>query len=1577
MSVGEIGIAVIGMAGRFPGASSVREFWANLRNGKESIRFFTIDELVAAGVERSLCADPRYVPAKGFLDDVELFDASFFGYTPREAQIIDPQQRLFLECAWTAIEDAGYGAPSREFPVGVFAGVSANTYQLSKAFEKAAQSMGALELRIGSDKDFLATRVSYKLDLKGPSLVIQTACSTSLVAVCEACKSLLSYECDMALAGGVSISVPRVAGSLYQQGGIASPDGHCRPFDFDSNGTVSGEGVGIVVLKRLADALDDGDTIHAVIRGWAVNNDGSVKVGYTAPSVDGQAEVIASAQGLANVDPGEVSYIEAHGTATKLGDPIEVAALAQVFGARSGEHATCAIGSVKSNVGHMDAAAGIGGLIKTVLALEHREIPATLHFKEPNPTIELDRTPFYVNAELRPWRDCPLPRRAGVSSFGIGGTNAHVVLEESPASDPGSPSRGYQLLLLSAKTALALDAATRDLAGALRSEGDRALSDVAYTLALGRRRFSNRRAIVCRDHEHALSILQGSGGTGLPSVHSEASARPVAFLFPGQGAQYPRMGLALYETESVFREEIDRCARFLEIDLGCDLREILYAPGAADVAAERLTRTEFAQPSLFTVEYALARLWMSWGVRPDAMIGHSIGEYVAACVAGVFSLEQALKLVAARARIMQSAPAGAMLSVGLPPERLSRTLDGRLSIAAVNEPSSCVVSGPFGAVDLLETKLEKQGVTCRRLHTSHAFHSAMMEPIMDAFAREMEGVMLNPPGVPFISNVTGTWIKAEEATDPSYWVAHLRRTVRFGDGIAALLSDQPRILLEVGPGNGLTALAGRRTAPGIEHVSIASMRHVRDATPDPEVLLGALAKLWLNGADVDWRGYYGSERRHRVPLPTYPFERQRHWIGGTDADAVRTSKRSVPSQRLPFDKWFSVPSWTRVPHPSAGPASLDTLRSETWLVVADRCAVAEQMVNQLRALGTRVIEVSIGDEFAARDKGRFVMSPSSAEHHEELVRSLSRGAVFPDRIIHFLSVSGSSTSDPQALLDRCFYSPMWLAQAVGRFDVNARSSWLLVSDAMLEVTGDERIRPEKSTLLGPCRAIPAEYPNIACRIVDLPPNVNGEAQVHSLANGLIHEAIVEDQRSVIAYRGKHRWAHGLEPLVLDRADRLPNPLRDGGVYLVTGGLGGIGLALARGIASEVRARLVLLGRTALPPREDWNGLPASANDLVGRRIAAVRDLEELAESVMLVTADVTDLSEMRQAVEAIRARYGEINGVIHAAGIAGGGTIHLKTRARASDVLAPKVQGTDVLVHALGGAKLDFLAFCSSLASLMNIPGQIDYTAANAFLDASAQQLRQDFGMPAVSINWDTWRGAGMAVEAVLPGALEAARSARLETAIDAAEGVKAFLRILRSGESRVVVSTQVLGGRDPLQSNALVMPDARAESEAEQPGVSGARHDGALGDGGPIPPRECTPEEYVDAERRASLHSRPALATAYAAPQSEREQRITEVWEALFGIADIGIHDNFFELGGHSLLAIQLLSRLATEVGCELTLDQFFEAPTIVGIDASIRERPREEDHPDRLVAALDVVDQLSDEEVLQLLDENRKRAP
>lgn len=888
-------IAIIGLSGRFPQASNVQELWRNLKEGRESVSQFTVEEVLAEQVADETVRQPNYVRARAILDDVELFDASFFGVQPREAEIMDPQQRLLLECAWEALEDSGYDPKAYENPIGVFVGTGFNHYFQNNLTSNpdAVRSFGGIATMIGNDRDHAATLLSYKFDLKGPSLTVQTACSTSLVAVHLACQSLLNGECSMALAGGSVVLLPRKTGYLYQEGGIMSPDGHCRPFDARAAGTVAGNGVGVVLLKPLSAALADGDSIRAVIKGSAINNDGSLKVGYTAPSVKGQAAVIAEAQAMAGVHPDTISYIEAHGTGTSLGDPIEIEALTQVFRAQTDRKQFCAIGSVKSNIGHLDTAAGVTGLIKTVLALENEALPPSLHYENPNPQIDFAQSPFFVNTHLRPWERKPgEPRRAGVSSFGIGGTNAHVVVEESPLVSQSSAPEvdGWQVLPLSARSATSLQAARQRLAAHLEQHPEQSLADAAYTLQVGRRAFAQRAAIICRNRTKAIAALRGDDPGKVATGATVAASQGVVFMFPGQGAQYVNMGRSLYETGAEFRRVVDECAEVVRATLGFDLRGIVYPePGREDAAQQQLSETVVTQVALFAVESALARQLEQWGIKPSAMIGHSLGEYVAACLSGVFSLEVAVQLIAERGRLMQELPRGVMLAVSLGADQLREELaavtngsEERLWLTAINAPQRSVVGGAEAAIADLERHLETRQIQTRRLSTSHAFHTGMVEPVLPIYEQALRRAVKGNLRVPFISNRSGEWAQADEVQSAEYWLRHTRQPVLFSAGVNTIAAQGNWVWLEVGPGGALSRLAKQtllsKQGEGKPRHEMVTMLVQSD---DAELagVWRSIAQLWTYGAEVNWNKLTGQPRKlRRISLPTYAFDRQPFWL---------------------------------------------------------------------------------------------------------------------------------------------------------------------------------------------------------------------------------------------------------------------------------------------------------------------------------------------------------------------------------------------------------------------------------------------------------------------------------------------------------------------------------------------------------------------------------------------------------------------------------------------------------------------------------------------------------------------------
>jgi acyl transferase domain-containing protein len=1369
-------IAVIGMAGRFPGARDIEEYWRNLREGVESISFFDEKDLV--GVEASIARNPNYVRAAGILDDIASFDASFFGFSPREAEVMDPQHRLFLECAWEALENAGYDPETCPGLIGVYGGMNMSKYLLNNLLPNTAlvETVGPLQIRILNDKDFLTSLTSYELNLKGPCVTIQTACSTSLVAICVACQSLLSYQCDVALAGGVSIEIPHRAGYWHVEG-VTSPDGHCRAFDAGAQGTVQGNGLGIVVLKRLADAVADGDYIHAVVKGSAVNNDGAMKVGFTATSIDGQVDVIAMAQALANVQPESIEYIEAHGTATLLGDPVEVAALSQVFRAGTQRKGFCALGSVKTNIGHLDAAAGVAGFIKAVLSLKHKQIPPSLHFSTPNPSIDFANSPFYVNNRLVEWKGNVGPRRAGVSSFSLGGVNAHVILEESPTINSPSPTQRDQLLVISAKSESALEQATDRLTEFLRQHPESSLPDVAYTCQIGRRAFRYRRALVCNDAQDAVAALESRDPSRVLNSVNDTRRRPVAFMFPGLGNQYVNMGLELYQREPVFRAQVDLCCETLEPHLGFDLKTVLYPPGQdrlnrsgdekregprvdlrkmlgrdsqADAATVRLNETLCSQPAMFVIEYALAKWWMAQGILPQALIGYSIGEHVAACLAGVFALEDALQLVVKRARLIETLPPGAMLAVSLSESEARQLLGKDLSLSAVNGPSTCVLAGTLEAIDAVENRLLKKGISCRRPQTTHAFHSARMEPVRASLTELFGQVKLNVPRIPFLSNVTGTWITAEQATDSAYWADHLCRTVRFEDGLRELLQTPDRVLIEIGPGPSLSAWAAQHPSNvGEDTVIVSSLRHSYDLQSDTLYLMNHVARLWLAGVSMDWAQFHGEDKRSRVPLPTYPFERQNYWI-----DPPKDQKKIETidfEKKVDISEWFYLPVWKQTPLlPFPEGNEKPEIR---YLIFEDDFGLAGAVSKELEARGGRVTKVKSGDAFARIQQDTFLLEPADAQGYKRLVKELEAQNALPEVILHFWNIDdgqalpGESVETAHRLQSLGFFSLLFLTQALGEAKLDQPLELLVISTQMQQVTGTDEICPAKATTLGPCKVISREYPRIKCRSVDVRlPGLNKPAP-QALINQLLAEASSSAEDTAIAYRGLHRWIQDYSPVRVEAGQGNERMLRERGLYLITGGVGGVGLELAEFLVRRANARIALVNRQALPPRESWQQYLEQnpANEEISRKLEKLLALEQMGGELYCYTADVADIHAMKSVVDDLHQRFGAINGVIHAAGVFPGGLMQMKTEAQASAVLKPKVFGTIVLDEILRGENPDFFLLCSSLTAIVGSFGMVDHCAANAFLDAYAQQQTGGTGTLTISVNWDTWVGIGQA----------------------------------------------------------------------------------------------------------------------------------------------------------------------------------------------------------------------------------------
>ncbi|MFL5744796.1 MAG: amino acid adenylation domain-containing protein, partial [Niastella sp.] len=1101
-------IAIIGMAGRFPGAATIAEFWENLKAGIDSI---TVDKKEA---------DPAtLVRAKAHLREYDAFDAAFFNYIPSEAANMDPQLRIFHECVWEAFEDAGYRPGNYAGSIGLYGGASPNPcYNINIDDNDKEGWLEKWEVMSYADKDFMCPRVSYKLNLKGPSINVTTACSTSLVAVAMACNDLLANNCDMAAAGGVSVTMHDNDGYLYRKDMILSPDGRCRAFDEDAAGTVGGNGAGVVVLKRYADAIRDGDHINAVIKGTAINNDGNQKVGFTAPGIEGQSRVIDAAIRSAGISAESISYIETHGTATLLGDPIEVAGLMKAF--NTDKRQFCAIGSVKSNIGHLDAAAGIAGLIKAVLSLKHKLIPPSLHFKKANPHIDFANSPFYVNTQPSYWKNGQYPRRAGVSSFGIGGTNAHVILEEVLVNDSISHD-SYQLITLSAKTPAALSGNRAKLLNYLRKPGEASLADIAFTLQVGREPFKYRDTFVCSTREEAIGLLSTRSDDAVPQM-APAHQPDVVFMFSGQGAQYAHMYRGIYDNQKYFRDTADECFAIVNRIARIDLKAIIF-PGPD--GADQLKSTAYTQPALFIMEYALAKLLSHWGIRPDIMIGHSIGEYVAACLSGVFSLEDALKLVTTRGALMQSMPKGSMLAIAARQQELIPLLDEHsgISLAAINSPAHCVVSGPSGSIALFAEVLKAHGWEHRELHTSHAFHSSMMDEILSSFEEVVSAVTFFPINIPFISNYTGKRALDKEVSTPAYWVQHLRREVRFAEGMETILKKGPALLVELGPGNALATFVRASDAFGKEHTVINMVRHSKQDTDDMKWLLKGIGEMWMLDIQPDWIAWHQEENRKRVPLPTYSFEKTPFPATIQKTARVNEMENNRVIERNPdISKWLYVPGWRTTPNLAAirKNSSVDPAYSG-FLIFSDGQPFSARLIEKLTSTNTSFALVVNGTTYQEAPDNCYILDADSDNDYNKLFDSLSQKAFKYDNIVYIRTTPG----DPAFITSR-------LAQIVRSAYGNGslpRKQIVLLTAGLHNVLGDEPVSPSLAPVSGLLKVIPQEYSGVYTSHIDISAKeaqrdyAVREIDADAFLNKLLDEIGHREQGKSVALRNSKRW----------------------------------------------------------------------------------------------------------------------------------------------------------------------------------------------------------------------------------------------------------------------------------------------------------------------------------------------------------------------------------------------------------------------------------------------------------------------
>ncbi|WP_320068799.1 SDR family NAD(P)-dependent oxidoreductase [Micromonospora sp. RTGN7] len=1356
-------IAVVGIAGRLPGARDVREYWRNLAAGRESITALSDDELLAAGVPRARIDDPAYVKMAGLVPGVDTFDAEFFAMTPREAEICDPQLRLFLEVTHEAIEDAGYDPVRMARDVAVYGACGPSRYGDLNVLANPAygSDMGFMVL---NNIDYLTTLASYKLNLQGPSMAVLTACSSSLTAVHLACRSLQLGECDAAVAGASNVEIPYRMGYRWSPGDVRSADGHCRPFDASGTGTIFTSGAGAVLLKRLGDAISDGDHVRGVIHGIGINNDGSDKVSFSAPSVAGQSAAIVDAMAMAGFGPDDIGCVEMHATGTPLGDPIEVDALARAYRRLAGTPLApgrIPIGSVKGNIGHTIPVAGIAGLLKLLLSLEHEQIPPTVNVAAPNPRLELDRTPFVLNDTLRPWpRSAGAPRRAGLSSLGIGGTNVHLVVEEGPAPVRIPQLDRPRVVIWSGRDEAAAAANRAALAGWFAESGEAGYAEATATLQQGRTAHPVRGAVLGASAGEAARLLTGGAAAGdraLTGGPVPAEAPEVVFAFPGQGSQHARMAAGLYGTYRVFTETIDECLDELARH-GADLTGLWTAgdPG------EALNETTNTQPLLFAVEYALARQWMHWGVTPAAVVGHSVGELVAATVAGVLELPDALRLVALRGQAMQRRPRGGMLVVAAGSERLRPLLpDGTGVVAAVaNAADQTVLAGPADELALVAAELAAAGVRTRPLRTSHAFHSPAMRPAAGEFETGFAGVTLRPPRTPVYSAATGALLTAEQAVRPEFWAGQLADPVLFGAALdavdAAGTGGGGRIVLEVGPGQVLSGLARRHPAaragrwralsslprpgePGRSEPG-RSEPGPSELGDDERHLLGTAAELWVAGCPVDWSTVYPDERPQRISLPGYRFQRRRHWVtpetgpaapqpvgpvAPAPAPTVETAKAEAPAGP------FTVPGWVETARPAAS-LPVPPAASLALVLVPEGRQAALPIVNAFQQAGYEVCRVRPGTTFGEH-AGEFTVPASDlAMHLDEVMRRLATAGRTPALLAHAWAVgTPPARTDLRDELDRTYFALLDLVQRAGRGPVDGRLPALVVlTGNAVDVSGAEPVVPARAALIAAARAYRLESPETACRVIDV-----GRLRTEE---ELVAELRCATTDPVVALRGTRRWLPVHRPWSPPPATH--PVLRRNGVYVLTGGLGGLGRAVAKGLAGTgLRPALALLSRTPVDAADD------------------LAEIESLGAQVRTVACDVADPAALRRALDEVAAAFGPVNGVFHLAGLAGDGMLQFRGRDAAERVLRPKTYGTVALADVLDDRPpVDFVVCFSSQAALTGMVGGADYAAANAFLDAFAA------GRPGwLSIDWPGWTTVGMAGGGVLENLAAAVRDAR------------------------------------------------------------------------------------------------------------------------------------------------------------------------------------------------------------------------
>nr|WP_314491689.1 non-ribosomal peptide synthetase/type I polyketide synthase [uncultured Chryseobacterium sp.] len=1482
-------IAIIGMAGRFPEADNITQYWDNLQNGKDCISDFTEEEIILEGEPETLVKSSAYVKSNAYIKTKKYFDSEFFGYTPHEAELMDPQVRIYHECCWEALEDSGYTFSAND-KVGVFSAASPSVaWQLFSTKNNQDNFVDGFTASHLRDATFLSSRISYKFNLKGPAILVHTACSSSLVSIHQACSSLLLGECNIAVAGGVNIVNYSKKGYLYQEGMIHSKDGRCRPFDADSSGTVGGEGAGVVILKRLKDAIKDRDNIYAIVKGSAINNDGSNKVGYTAPSVKGQAEVIRKAHKMARIEQSTIGYIETHGTATSLGDSIEVEALNEVFG--SSALNTCAIGSVKSNIGHLDTAAGVAGFIKAVLAIKNKKIPASLHFEQPNPRVDFKGGPFYVNNKLKDWNGNE-PLRAGVSSFGIGGTNAHIVLQEAPEALASSESRKKKLLVLSAKTSNSLNENIIRLNEFLKNNKNINLADTAFSLQKGRERFKYRKTVICNDIEDASDKLEESLSYNDVEAHAKEDIQNIIFMFPGQGTQYSDMCKDLYHSEKIFRNKVDECFAIASQYSSEDFSSILFPDGAS---GKNINNTEVAQPLLFIIEYALAHLLQQWGIKPDYMVGHSIGEYVAACVSGVFTLNDAIRLVIKRGELMGKAEKGSMLSIEIESDKLN--LPSGIDIAVINSEKSIVVSGTDQDIEEFSNELGRKGIINKKIHTSHAFHSYMMDSILDEFEKEFSHISIQKSQIPYISNITGDFVDDHQISQPSYWSRHLRNTVNFFKGTETLLKTGGACFIEVGPGRSLSNYVSDSSSMDESHVIINMVRHAKQSIDDQEYILGKLGSLWEHGVNINWDQFYNEEERNKVSLPTYAFEKLEYV---TDFNLNRLLNTQLKQDNFSesftnIEEYINVPYWKRSVLPNKAVELSES--SSTFLVFSgDKEKFSDSIIKNLRSYGQNVIEIQKGEGFSEVNQNTFKLNIGSSEEVSELWKHFRQKEIIPDHIIYCLTLDEEYQKGNYDTIDKKindgYLGLCNIAQSIAGSGQSGKISISVVGNYLAQVTQQDEVDALKAMIYSPVQIIPSEISNVRCKIIDIPypfqNNNEDDEYILKIENEVFYEA---SESPCVAYRYNERWVQTYEQLQHNPKTDSDVKITEKGVYLIIGGTGGIGLSIAEKLAENYSADIILVQRSEFPEKKDWNDLLNSekTDETLRRKIQKIKDIENYGSQVKLYRSDITDEKQVQELTLKIKNDYPSVNGILWGAGeVDYGGIILNRAKEDFISYSSAKVHGLLLLEKYFDFSQLDFLALFSSVGNAIYQVkfGQIAYNAGNEFLENYAYAARKS-GINAITINWCDWFDTGLTYDSVRKAENiqdSDLINSKIHNGIYPEKGIKIFFKCLQNKGTVYTIYPQDLN-------------------------------------------------RNIDQQRKKLENTRQEIFSLMPQNQEEglvnSEEILVDLFSAFFG-KKVSRENNFFELGGDSLKAMNLIARINQKISSNLTISDIYKFPTV-----------------------------------------------